>query len=147
MAASLIAGGAIPSRTGVTLMARLVSQSGQLLTRASVSAIGWRVSNLATGVALGSGSFATTTIYDSLQTQDGRWSVDDAANPGSDGRYGYNFLATLEGGLFATTTLTAAGVLTGTAKGQVVQADVRFTATSGEEFTVVWRWQSLPVYG
>lgn len=144
---SVITGSAIPGRTGVTLLARLRTGTGQLVTRASISTIAYTVSNISLGTALGSGSFATTTIYDSLQQGDARWRADSAAQRGPDGEWGYNWAAELAATLFALTTLAAPGVISGPAKPQTIQADVVFTPVSGEPFRVVFTWQKLPVYG
>lgn len=144
---SYVAGGAVPGRTGVTLMARLRAQGGQLLTRSSVTGISWRASNLTTGATLGGGAFATQTVHDDLQQNDWRWTIDDRTRPGADGTWGYNWLAVLPASAFPAATLAAADVLAGTAKGETVQADVAFTPASGEEWRVIFRWQQLPVYG
>lgn len=145
---STIAGQAIPGKTGVTLMARLRGAAGALVTGASLSSIGYTVSDLTDGTALGSGTFTVSAVlFDSLQQGDARWSKDSAGRPGADGAWGYNFLASLAATLFPLTALAADDLLAGPAPPHRVQCDVAFTPVSGQPFRVLFSWLSVPVYG
>jgi len=142
-----ISASAVPAGTGVALLARLLLGTGQLATRASISAISYGVSNLTLGTSLGSGTFTVASIFDSLQQSDARWREDSQSEPGSDGYWGYNWAAALPAALFPRTALAAPGVLTGIAAAELIQADVTFTPVTGEPFVVIFSWQKLPVYG
>jgi len=145
---SVINGTAVPGKSGVTLLARLRGSDGRLVTRASLSSIAYTVSDLSAGTSLGTGTFTiSTTVYDSLQQGDPRWSADSAREPGPDGSHGYNFAAELPASLFALTTLAEPGVLSGPARPGRIQADVAFTPASGQAWRVVFAWDSYPVYG
>jgi hypothetical protein len=147
-ARGVVTGPAVPSRTGVTLLARLRAGSGQLVTRASLSSIAYAVSNVSTGASLGTGTFTISEcVYDSLQQNDPRWTADSAASPGADGAHGLNFAATLPASLFALATLAAPSVLAGPARARTVQCDVVFTPVTGEPWRVTFVWQTLPTYG
>lgn len=143
---SVITGPAIPGRTGVTLLARVRMGSGQLATRAGLSSIAYAASDVTSGVALGSGTFALTTLSDTLAQGDPRWREDSAAAPGPDGAHGFNWAAELPASLFPLTTLAAPSLLAGPARAREVQVDVRFTPVTGEAFTLVFRFAVLPVY-
>lgn len=145
---SVITGAAVPGQSGVTLLARVRGSDGRLITQASLSSIAYTVSDLTNGESLGTGTFTiSSTVYDSLQQGDPRWSADSAARPGADGSHGYNFAGELPASLFALTTLAEPGVLTGPADPIQVQADVAFTPASGQAFRMVWSWKVWPVYG
>lgn len=145
---SVITGPQVPARTGAVLLARVRGGDGRLVTRASLSSIGYVVSDVTGGSSLGSGSFTvSSTVYDSLQQNDPRWKEDDADNLGPDGAHGFNFAATLPASLFALTTLAVPSVLAGPARPKQVQCDVTFTPVSGEPWRVVFTWQTLPTYG
>lgn len=79
----IVTGGLIAAGTGVTLLARVVGNLGVPVTRASLSAVSWLLTNLATG-ATAAGTFPVAgTVYDALQVGDPRWNADAT---------GYNFL-------------------------------------------------------
>lgn len=135
---SIVTGGVIPAGSGVVLLARILGNSGQPITRASLSSIAYTVTDLTSATVDGTGTFTiSSVVFDTLQQQDKRWRLDSAAEPGQDGRWGYNFLATLPASLFTTTTVSATEVLTPTVK---LQCDVLFTPASGQAFTGVFRW-------
>lgn len=73
------------------------------------------------------------TVFDALQQGDGLWTKDDANNPGSDGRHGYNWKYTVPATHFAVS-------------GNRFRCDVKFTPTSGEVFTVPFEFKTLKVY-
>lgn len=141
-----IVAGSIPSGTGTTLLARLRTQSGQLLTRASVSGTSWRASNLTRGTYLGAGAFAATCVLDELRQNDPRWTADGPNDLGADGAHGYNFLASLPASLVALASLEPADPLA-YPRGDTIQIDVTFTTVEGEPFVVSWRWQTRAAYG
>ena len=142
---SVITGAAVPGRTGVALFARLRGSGGALLTQASIASIA--VSDLTNGVSLGSGSFVVAaSVFDALVLTDPRWTVDNAAAPGADGAYGYNFLAVLPATLFALTAIVAPTSPLVRPQYRQIQADVAFTLAS-EPFRVTWQWVQLATYG
>ncbi len=143
----VITGGQVPAGSGVTLLARLRAAGGQLLTRASVSAISYAVTDLAAGTQLGTAAAAdTTSISDQLVQGDVRWQEDSQAAPGKDGLWGYNFLLTLPAALFDPILPTVPEVLTGPPAPTPIQCDVAFTPATGQAFRVVWRWVMLQTY-
>lgn len=143
----VISGQAIPLASGVTLLARIQGQGGALVTQASLTSVGYVVSNLTTGLQVGSGApVAASCIYDSLQI-DPRWTVDSQAQPGPDGRWGYNFALVLPAALFPLAALAAPDLLAGGAKGQRYQADVTLTPVLGPVFRQIFSWMSLPTFG
>ena len=139
-------GGVIPSATGVVLLARVLGNQGVPVTQASLSAIAWTLTDLTTPAALSSGAFAVASVvFDALQQADPRWTRDSAAVPGPDGRWGYNFLATLPAGLFAISPAPTVGLLAATPVRY--QADVAFTPAAGEPFRQVFQWTRQRVWG
>ncbi len=146
-ARSVIAGPAIPAKSGVTLLARLRGQDGNLITRASLSTITYTVSELVAGATLGTGTFTiSSVIFDSLQQNDARWSQDDAGNPGPDGTFGFNFAATLASTLFALDVLAEEPVLFSPVV-RKMQADVVFTPVTGQAWRVTFLWTTPKTYG
>lgn len=141
--------GVVPARTGVTLLARLLGNAGTPVTQASLTSIGYTVTDTTNGLAVGTGTFTVSaSVFNGLQVNDPRWTFDTALSPGRDGLTGYNFLATLPASLFAVTALTAAPAAPWQpVQPRTFQADVAFTPVSGERFTVVFRWQEVQVYG
>lgn len=137
--------GVVMAGSGVTLIARLRGNAGQLVTQASIAAISWQASNLTTGAVAGSGTLMPAqVIYDALQQTDPRWTLDSAAQPGVDGSWGYNFLATLPASTFAPSILAAPPLTP--APASVFRIDVKFTPVSGEPFYVSFQAQAVPVF-
>lgn len=127
--------GIVVAGSGVSLLARLLGNDGNLLTQASLSSIAYSVYNVTDSASGGAGTLTVSSvIFDSLQQSDRRWRVDSIDRPGVDGRYGYNFAATLAASLF-------------TSGGDVHQVDVTFTPASGEPFVVVWRFTPVETFG
>lgn len=127
------------------LLARIVGQSGQPITQASLSSIAYTVSDLTAWLSAGTGTFTiSSTVFDALQQADPRWTVDSAMNPGPDGAWGYNFAAVVPAADFPATALTPDAVL---AAPHRYQCDVTFTPVSGEQFRVPFRWTPVPVWG
>lgn len=128
---------AIPGRSGVTLMARIVGNTGDLITQASISSIAYGVTDLDddnTSITTGTQTVASV-IFDSLQQTDNAWTVDDADNLGEDGRWSYNYKWTLAG-----TVVTVA------LSGHRFQIDVRFTPVTGEPFTIPFIFKSTKTF-
>lgn len=124
------------ARSGVTLMARVLGHEGRPITRASLTSIEFTIGELTTATAVASGTcVVSNTVFDDLQQSDPRWTQDSAANPGADGRWGYNFAATLEATNFALTTLAAEDDL---AAPRSYQIDLVFTPVSGQPWRVVF---------
>lgn len=137
--------GAITAGSTVALLARVRGANGQLITQSSVASIGYQVVNLATGAIVDTGTFSpTSAVFNSLVTNDPRWTCDSQQQPGADGASGYNFLGTLPGADFATTTPAAPGLSATTAP--VFQCDVRFTGTDGTEFRLSFQFTAYQVY-
>jgi hypothetical protein len=144
---SVITGAAIPSKTGVALLARLRG-GGALLTQASLTSISYTVSDVTLGTTLGTGTFTVaSSIFDVLQQTDPRWTADSAAQPGADGAFGYNFLAVLPATLFPLTAILPPSSPLALPTADRIQADVTYTLASGEPFRVTWQWLQLPTYG
>lgn len=149
MAIGYVIGVAV-SQTGAALMARLRGNAGALITKTSLSTITYVATNLTLGtsaaaVALTIGS----VVFDALQQSDPRWTVDSVDRPGSDGSYGYNFLAVIPAstfplGVFATPLPGMPIAPPAPAKFQV---DVVMTPTTGEPFRMPFQFPVLPVYG
>lgn len=116
--------GIIVMRSGATCMARLVGNQGTLITQASLSAAVYTINDLTTGlqVLAETSLVVANVIFNSLQQNDPRWDKDSQANPGRDGRWGYNFLAVIPAVNFANP--------------DKFQIDVEFTPVTGEEFVV-----------
>lgn len=130
-----------PARSGVTLMRRIRGNNGQLITQASITSIGYVVTNLKTGVSAASVSLIVAdVVFDSLQT-DARWTVDSTDYPGDDGSAGYNLRATIPASNFPVST---AAVETPTET--EFQIDVRFVPTSGEAFVMKFKYTAGVVY-
>lgn len=124
----MITTGIVVANSGVSLLARLVGNDGRPITRASISSIAYNVYNETDGenVASGSGTLTISdVVFDDLQTNDPRWTKDSEASPGKDGRFGYNFLATLPASHF-------------TADGNRLRVSITFTPASGQPFVVLF---------
>ncbi len=110
---------------GVFCMGRIYGNAGTLITQASISSIAYyvyTVTNLGVETSVGSGSLTvSTSIYDTLQTTDPRWTKDTT---------GYNFAATIPASLW-------------TGGGLKNRISVKFTPVSGEVF--VQTFESIPI--
>ena len=137
---AVITGQAIPTRHGVTLLARIAGNAGVPITQSTLSKIQYALTDLGSpiGVGVKTGALTTLTItsvvFDSLQQSDPRWTRDSVGSPGPDGLWGYNFLATLPASLFANTNMNRQHI------------DVKFTPVTGEVFYGQWEWSPLPTY-
>ena len=142
MTRSTITGQPIPGATGVGLFARIAGNYGQLITWGSLTSIAYTVSDLTSGVPVGSGTWSPSlVVLNSLVTGDPRWTIDTEASPGRDGRSGYNFLAVLPAALFPTRAVQPRDLLAGYQPPPVrYQCDVAFTPVTGEPFRVIFSW-------
>lgn len=135
--AAIITGQAIPMRSGVTLLARVVGNLGVPITQATLSSIQYALTDLGspTGVSPVTGNLTTLAIalviFDQLQQSDPRWTRDSAGSPGADSLWGYNFSATLPASLFTSSNRQ--------------RVDVVFTPLSGEPFRQPFEW--TPIIG
>jgi len=147
MGVAVVTGQAVVNRSGVTLLARIVGNGGMPITQASLSTIQYALTDFGSGSptpgspgpanpAPTTGALASLTIssvvFDSLQQNDPRWTKDSAANLGSDGAWGYNFLATLAATLFTTANRQ--------------QCVVVFTPVTGQPFRCLFQWQPVESY-
>ena len=134
----LITGQAIPTRTGVTLLARVAGNAGVPVTQASLTSVQYALTDLGTPAGSNPVTGALTAltissvIFDQLQQSDPRWSRDSAASPGPDGLWGYNFLATLASTLFTSTNRQ--------------HVDVVFTPLTGQPFRQPFEWTPIATY-
>jgi hypothetical protein len=136
--------GIVVGRSGVTLLARLLGNLGTPVTKATLSGIAYKVSDLTTGLVPGTGTFTVaTSIFDALVQNDPRWVRDSARAVGPDGLYGYNFLATLPAATFPAALLTGRANLIPPDK---LHCDVTFTPTSGEAWVVPYEWTPIAAY-
>ena len=126
---------AVPAKSGVALMARVLGNNGEPILQATISSIGYTVHNLDDSTITDvTGSFTVSSaIYDSLQRSDLTWTKDDVDNPGTDGRYGYNFKDVVPASAF-------------TPGNQRYQVDVKFTPASGQVFYVVFQFNTTRIY-
>ena len=134
---------AVPSKTGVRLMAR-IRGGGVLLTQASVTSITAAITDLNLDAALsGSGLISTTAltisavIFDQLQW-DLTWQKDGPNNPApmppaGDGAYGFNFAWTAPAANFAN-------------GGHRYAVDVTIVPVLGEQFVLPFEFPTFPVY-
>lgn len=119
-------------------MARVAGNAGVPITRSTLSAIQYALTDLGNplGVGVVTGGLTTltisTVIFDSLQQSDPRWMLDSAGAPGPDGLWGYNFLATLPASLFTSSNRQ--------------HVDVRFVPLVGEVFYGQFEWTPLKTY-
>ena len=138
--------GIILAGSGVLLMARLRGNSGQLATQASFSSITYQATNLTQGAIAGSGALSPAAVlFNALVQGDLRWTSDSASQPGSDGTYGYNFLAALPASIFAVSGVETPPLVDSPA--QVYQIDLVFTPADGSQpFRVSFQAPAIPVY-
>jgi hypothetical protein len=135
---AVITGQAIPTRSGVTLLARVVGNAGVPITQATLSTLEYALTNLGSppGVSVTTGTLTALTIssaiFDQLQQSDPRWTRDSETSPGVDGLWGYNFRATLAASLFTSNSRQ--------------HVDIVFTPLTGEPFRQTFEWTPLATY-
>ena len=131
--------------SGHTLMGRILGNSGVPITQASLASIAYAVRDLTAGTTITSGVALTisSVVFDSLQQADPRWTKDSASSVGEDGRYGYNFLATLPATLFTAFDVDADTEEVTTHRYQV---DVTFTPASGQPFRQAFQFPAVPTW-
>jgi hypothetical protein len=116
------------------------------ITQADISSISYTVQDLAMQTQLGTGTFVvSSSVYNSLQQNDARWTVDSqyAPNP-QDRRWGYNFAAVVPAADMAIGAVQTVD-FQNTVLPHKVQITVLFTPTAGEVFRQVW--QVTPIAG
>ena len=137
-------------RSGVTCMARIRGQTGQLITRASLSTITYAVRNLTSATTITSAQSLTisSVVYDDLQVDDPRWDRDNEEHPGPDEVWGYNFLATIAASHFTGVTVADdEGVLAPNAvTPHKFQVAITFTPASGQPFVQPFEFMAIPVW-
>lgn len=138
-----IVSGVVVAQSGITLMARVLGQAGQPITRASLSTITYAVRDLTDAVAVQAAQPLTIAqvVYDDLRQSDPRWTRDSAYHPGPDRAWGYNFLATLPAGLFDDYDSD-----TGVVTHHEYQVDVKFTPVTGQPLVVPFRFRPVTTY-
>lgn len=131
--------------SGVTVMARIMGNVGTPITQATLSGITYTVRDITaqTTVAQDVALTISQVVWDSLQQADPRWDLDDADNLGADGRYGYNFAATIPAAKFASYTVDSD---TGNVTPHRYQIDIEFTPASGERFVQAFQFLGVPTY-
>lgn len=140
----IITGGQLSAKSGLTLLARILGNNGEPITRASLSAIAYTVKDRTNDAAVSTDSLTiSTVVFDDLQQNDPRWTKDNENAPGPDGRWGYNFLATLPASAFPGLDDDDAEDTTE----PLYQIDVKFTPASGEVFYQIWQFRPARVYG
>jgi hypothetical protein len=139
MSIPLVLTQAVPSRTGIRLMARVRGFGGALVTQASISTLTAVVTDLSAANAQISSTALTiaSVWFDSLQW-DLTWQKDGPNNPAppppfGDGAYGYNFAWVAPASNFANT-------------GHRFQVDVKLVPVSGEQFEIAYQIPTFPVY-
>lgn len=138
--------GVVTAQSGVTLMARILGNSGRPITQASLLSITYKVRDLFDLISLGTGTFTiSTTVFDDLQQGDPRWTRDSEHSPGPDFAHGYNFLATLPASLFPTAVYDV-DPETGDVTRHRLQVDVTFTPVTGEPWVQPFSFQPIPTY-
>lgn len=140
--------GVVVSKSGVTLLARILGQLGTPITVATISSITWNVQDLVTQLSTGSGSFTPSqVVFDSLQVFDPRWNKDSASSPGPDKLWGYNFLASVPASSFTAYDVAASSaVFPSVVTPHTFQVDVEFTPVSGEKFRQPWVFKPIPTW-
>src|SRR5438128_2171224 len=98
---------AIPMKSGVILMARILGYRGELVNQASFSAVAWVLQDLTTNTLVNTGTLVVSDVIFNVTQYDLQWTKDSPSRPANpppdgDGYYGYNF----------KTILTAANFLT-----------------------------------
>ena len=125
-------------------MGRILGNGGTPITVASIASINYAIRDLTAGSTTSTGTLTPgAVLFNDLQVADPRWTKDTERRPGADGRWGYNFLATLAATLFTAYDLdTTTKVVTP----HRYQVDVRFVPASGEPFVQPFAFTPVPVY-
>ncbi len=117
---------AVPGKSGLILMARILGANRQAITQATLTSITYTVTDITTGLAIATAQALTigNVVFDNLVKTDPTWDADSQDNPSlEDGLWGYNF----------KTTIPALSLVP---SGDRFQVDIVFTPTTGERFTV-----------
>jgi hypothetical protein len=129
----MILTGSVRALSDAFLMARIYGQQGQYLNQASVASIAYQVTDTTTGLSTKNGTLTVaSTVYNSLQQGDPRWTMDTSAYPGVDASTGYNFAFVLPGAAIP--------------KAVRYQVDVVFSLVGGGVFRVSWQFVPQGVY-
>jgi len=128
---AVVTGPVIPANADVILMGRIKSRSGEYISQSTISTIAWTLTDVSdgpnSGTTVASSTFTVSAVvFNSLQT-DAFWTKDTT---------GYNFRG----------IITATNIPT-TYSGDRLQADVKFTMTSGEVLRGQWNWPTSKTYG
>lgn len=135
---------AVPSHTGLRLLARIRGAQGQLITQASVTSITAVITDLTLEKAVAGSGFISSTslvissvVFDTVQT-DFTWQKDGAVNPQApppfgDGAYGFNFAWLAPAANFGTA-------------GHRFRVDVKILPVGSEQFVVPFEIPTFPVY-
>lgn len=118
--------GAIWESTATPLIARIRATSGTYITQASLSSIAYSVFDLTAVPAaiVTSGTISkSSTVFDTLQTSDARWTVDSV---------GYNFLWIAPASLFPLAP-------------RKYQVEITFTTTDSYKLRVVFQPKTQPL--
>ncbi len=114
------------------------------MVQTDISTITYTVQDLATALTIVTATAITvsTAIFNSLQQQDARWTVDSAISPNPvDRRWGYNFAAVIPAASFAS--LFSVDFLQQVHPHRA-QITVNFTPASGEQFRQAWQVTPIP---
>lgn len=147
----MILTGTGPGGSGVAVLARVNGNDGQPITQATISTIGWTLTDLTAGSIVATGTWTvSSTIFQALQqqSQDPRWTLDTPAQPGPDGLSGYNLLGVIPAANFPLGTPAPLGLGWPAPVPHTFQIDVVLTPTSGQPFRITGRY--LPdtvIYG
>lgn len=147
--------GLLVGASGATLFARVLGALAMPITPASVTSIAYTVTDLASGFQLATElPLPTTCVLPNLVQGDPLWTQDSAAQPGADGTYGYNFLASIPASSLPGLGPNPIDVPVPTAWAgptpvpDAVQIDVFFTMVGGQVFRIPFVVNVVvPVYG
>lgn len=147
----MILTGTGPGGSGIAVLARVNGNDGQPITQATISTIGWTVTDLTTGVIVATGTWVVNaTIFQALQqqAQDPRWTLDTPARPGPDGLSGYNLLGVIPASAFPLGTPVPVTPGYPMPPPHTFQVDIALTPVAGQPFRVtgIYAPDSL-VYG
>lgn len=143
--------------TGVTIygsawtcMGRILGNLGTIITQASLSSITYTVRDMTLATTTtAAGVTISTSVFDSLQQNNPRWSKDNANHLGYDGRHGYNFLFVVPASRFTVFDVGAAAIpsaLEPRVIPHLFQVDFRFVPQSGEPFVQPYQSRPLVTY-
>jgi hypothetical protein len=134
--------------SGLVLCARILGNQGNPIVQADIATIAYTVQDLTLATLVTSGTFAVaTSVFNSLQQQDPRWTTDSEFALGPDRQYGYNFAATVPAAALADLYTTSYNPeLVPTVTPHRTQVTVLFTPAAGEVFRVVYQFTPIPTY-